>query len=345
MSVTDRLRDLSRLPLVVAPMAGGPSTPELVVAAAAGGAVGFLAGGYKTAADMAAEIARVRAATQGAFGVNLFVPGHTTSEPAALSSYVDLLQKEAADLGAEIGLPRWDDDGYDAKLDVLLADPPPLVSFTFGCPSTDAVRALQHAGALVVITVTTPDEAERAERAGADALCLQGSEAGAHRGSFTNDSGPAQDHSLVALLARVQGSSDRPLIAAGGLGGPDDVAAVLAAGASQVQLGTAFLRCTESGAHPLYKAALGDPRFTATAVTRAFSGRRARALVNDFVRAHQGAPAAYPEVNNATRPLRAAAQAAGDVQRMSLYAGEGFRAAQPRPAGEIIEHLASGVGR
>ena len=213
---------------------------------------------------MAAEIARVRAATPGAFGVNLFVPGHTTSEPAALSSYVGLLQKEATDLGAEIGPPRWDDDGYEAKLDVLLADPPPLVSFTFGCPSTDAVRALQHAGALVAITVTTPDEAVRAEQAGADALCLQGSEAGAHRGSFTNDTGPAQDHPLAALLARVRGSSDRPLIAAGGLGGPEDVAAVLAAGASQVQLGTAFLRCPESGAHPLYKAALGDPRFTAT---------------------------------------------------------------------------------
>ena len=147
MSATDRLRDLSRLPLVVAPMAGGPSTPELVVAAAAGGAVGFLAGGYKTAADMAAEIARVRAATPGAFGVNLFVPGHrTTRRRAALSSYVGLLQKEAVDLGAEIGPPRWDDDAYAAKLAVLLADPPPLVSFTFGCPSTDAVRALQARG-------------------------------------------------------------------------------------------------------------------------------------------------------------------------------------------------------
>ncbi len=326
-------------------MAGGPSTPALVIAAAEAGAVGFLAGGYKTAADLAAEIARVRAATPGAFGVNLFVPGQATRHPAALSSYVSLLQKEAVDLGTELGPPRWDDDAYDAKLAVLLADPPPLVSFTFGCPRTEAVRALQAGGALVAITVTTPDEAVLAERAGADALCLQGSEAGAHRGSFTNDTGPAEDHPLAALLARVRRSSERPLIAAGGLSGPDDVAAVLAAGASQAQLGTAFLRCPESGAHPLYKAALADPRFTATAITRAFSGRRARSLVNDFLRAHEGAPAAYPEVNNATRPLRAAAQAAGDAQRMSLYAGEGFRAAEPRPAGEIIERLASGVGR
>ncbi len=342
---TDRLRDLSRLPLVAAPMAGGPSTPALVIAAAEAGALGFLAGGYKTAVDMASEIARVRSATSEAFGVNLFVPGQATREPEALSAYVARLEKEAGDLGAKVGEARWDDDAYGAKLEVLLVDPPPVVSFTFGCPSTDAVKALQAAGALVAVTVTTPDEAVLAQRAGADCLCLQGAEAGAHRGSFTNDTGPAQDHPRAALLARVRGSSDLPLIAAGGLGSPHDVAAVLAAGATQAQLGTAFLRCTESGAHPLYKAALADPRFSSTAITRAFSGRRARSLVNDFMRAHEDAPAAYPEVNNATRPLRTAALAAGDVQRMSLYAGEGFRAAEQRSAGEIIERLASGIGR
>jgi len=324
-------------------MAGGPSTPALVIAAAEAGAVGFLAGGYKTAHQVAAEIALVRAASPGPFGVNLFVPGHATSEPAALSAYVGVLEKEAGDLDADLGAPNWDDDGYEAKLDVLLADPPPLVSFTFGCPSPEALTSLHAAGALVAITVTTPEEAAQAEQAGADCLCLQGSEAGAHRGSFTNDRGPAQDYRLAPLLASVRGSSALPLIAAGGLAGPDDVAAVLAAGATQAQLGTAFLRSTESGAHPLYKAALADPRFTDTAITRAFSGRRARSLVNEFVRTHEGAPAAYPEVNNVTRPLRAAALAAGDVQRMSLYAGAGYRAADERAAGEIIEHLASGI--
>jgi nitronate monooxygenase len=344
----DRLRDLSRFPLVVAPMAGGPSTPALVIAVADAGALGFLAGGYKTATDMASEIARVRSATSGAFGVNLFVPGQATREPLALSAYVALLSEEVAGvagLDAKVGTPSWDDDAYGSKLEVLLADPPPIVSFTFGCPSIDAVKALQAAGALVAITVTTLEEAVLAEQAGADCLCVQGAEAGAHRGSFTNDPGRAADYPLAALLAQVRESSDLPLIAAGGLGGPDDVAAVLVAGATQAQLGTAFLRCTESGAHPLYKAALADPRFSSTAITRAFSGRRARSLVNDFVRGHEGAPAAYPEVNNATRPLRAAAQAAGDVQRMSLYAGEGFRAAEQGPAAEIIERLASGVGR
>jgi nitronate monooxygenase len=118
---------------------------------------------------------------------------------------------------------------------------------------------------------------------------------------------------------------------------------VLAAGATMVQLGTAFLRCTESGAHPVYQAALADPRFTTTSITRAFSGRRARSLENEFMRAHEGAPAAYPNVNHVTRPLRAAAAAAGDPDHMSLYAGTGFRLAEVASAGDIVERLVAGL--
>jgi nitronate monooxygenase len=344
MTTAERLRTLCRLPLVVAPMAGGPTTPALVIAAAGAGAMGFLAAGYKSAADLAADVQAVRAAFTPVFGVNVFVPGEPTSEPAALTAYVDALQKEAGDLGVAVGPAQWDDDGYHAKLDTLLADPPPIVSFTFGSPTIDVVRALQAGGALVVITVTTPVEAAAAHTAGADCLCLQGAEAGAHRGSFANDDRPDQDYPLADLLTEVPKISDLPLIAAGGISGPGDVAATLAAGATAVQLGTAFLRSTESGAHLTYKAALADPRFSQTAITRAFSGRRARSVENAFLRAHEGAPAAYPEINHATRPLRAAAAAAGDADRMSLYAGTGFRSAEERPAAEIIERLAAGLG-
>ena len=195
------------------------------------------------------------------------------------------------------------------------------------------------------MTVTTLGEAVLARQAEVDALCLQGAEAGAHRGSFVNDDSPGQDVPLSTLLADVQRDCDLPLIAAGGITGPESVAAVLAAGATQVQLGTAFLRCAESGAHPLYKAALADPRFTSTTITRAFSGRRARSLVNGFMRAHDDAPPAYPEINHLTRPLRAAAAVAGDPDHMSLYAGQGFRRAQERSAGEIIEELVSSLRR
>jgi len=121
------------------------------------------------------------------------------------------------------------------------------------------------------------------------------------------------------------------------------VAHLLAAGATHVQVGTAFLRCPESGAHPVHKAALADPRFTRTAITRAFSGRRARSLDNEFMSAHGDAPAAYPEINNATRPLRAAAAGAGDPDHMSLYAGVHFQRAQAIPAGDVLRHLVSGL--
>ena len=334
-------------------MAGGPSTPGLVIAAAQAHAVGFLAAGYKSAAAMRAEIEAVRAATATPFGVNVFVPGTPASDPAEVSSYLRSLSADARELGAAagepaavrpaLGTPAWDDDHWDAKIADLLADPPPIVSFTFGCPAADLVSALREAGTSVWVTVTKPAEAAIAAAAGADCLCVQGPEAGAHRGTFTNAPTHADEDlssgGMSRLLARVRQVTDLPLVAAGGVMDSVAVAEALAAGAIAVQCGTAFLRCPESGAHPVHKAALADPRFGETAVTRAFSGRPARGLVNRFMRDHRDAPAAYPEVNNATRPLRAAAAAAGDADRMSLWAGAGYRAATTRPAAEVLDLL------
>jgi nitronate monooxygenase len=326
-----QLTDLLRGPVVVAPMAGGPSTPDLVIAAADAGALGFLAAGYKTPGAMAAEIGAVRAATAEPFGVNVFVPGTPYPDADALASYLSSLG-QADDA-------TWDDDAFDAKVAALLADPLPLVSFTFGCPAAEVISALREAGSAVMITVTSPAEAALAAAAGADALCVQGVEAGAHRGTFTNDDAPGRDYGLLSLIGEVAAVTGLPQVAAGGIMGPRQVRAALAAGAVAAQCGTAFLRSPESGAHPSYKAALADPRYTATTLTRAFSGRPARALVNQFVRDHADAPAAYPEINNATRPLRTAAATRGDTEGMSLYAGQGYRSAAEQPAGEIIERL------
>jgi nitronate monooxygenase len=339
------LRELSRLPLVVAPMAGGPSTVDLVVAGARAGALGFLAGGYKSATALAEEMAAVRAAGVDAFGVNLFVPGDPTADPGGLAAYIAQLEPDAAALGVALGDASWNDDGFPAKVDAVLAAPPAAVSFTFGIPSVDVLRALQAAGSAVLLTVTTPEEAVVALQAGPDALALQGAEAGAHRGSLVNADRPDQDRPLRALLAAVRRRTLVPLVAAGGVGGPEDVADLLTRGADMVGAGTAFLCCPESGAPVAQKEALGAGSFTRTAVTRAFSGRRARALVNAMVEEHPGAPAAYPEINNATRPLRAAAARAGDVHHMSLYAGTGFNRAEGRPAAEVVEWLVSGLPR
>jgi nitronate monooxygenase len=334
--------DVLRRPLVVAPMAGGPSTSDLVIAVAGAGALGFLAAGYQTPAAMAAEIAAVRAGTAEPFGVNVFVPSAPSADAEAIAGYLGSLRASAAAAGAPLGEATWDDDAFEEKIAALLADPPPVVSFTFGCPPPEVIAAVRQAGAVVAVTVTSPGEAAAAAAAGADALCVQGYEAGAHRGSF-GGAGPAgRDYGLLSLIGEIAAVTGLPQIAAGGIMGPRQVDAVLAAGAVAAQCGTAFLRCPESGAHPVYKAALADPRYTTTTLTRAFSGRWARGLVNQFIRRHTGAPAAYPEINNATRPLRAAAAARGDPEWMSLYAGQGFRAATGRPAGEIIERLGGG---
>jgi nitronate monooxygenase len=323
-------------------MAGGGSTVELVVAASGAGAFAFLAGGYLRAERLAADMAAVREAGVERFGVNLFVPGGPTSDPAGLAAYVASLGADAAAVGAELGEPAWDDDDYPRKIEAVLSEPPAVASFTFGIPEAAVVEALQRAGTLVVVTVTTPEEADLGLGVGPDALCLQGAEAGAHRGSLANDDRPDADRPVRALLAAVRRRTRAPLIAAGGVAGPADVADLLVRGADLVQAGTVFLRCPESGVPAAHKDALGDQALEATAVTRAFSGRRARALVNAMVRAHPEAPAAYPEINNATRPLRAAAGRAGDQQHMSLYAGTGFRGAEARPAAEVVERLVSG---
>jgi len=331
-----RFHELLRRPVIVAPMAGGSSTAELVIAAAGAGALGFLAAGYKTPAAMAAEMADVRAATAQPFGVNVLLPGTPYPDPAALDRYLGSLRT-----AGPLGDATWDDDGFGGKIAALLAEPPAVTSFTFGCPPAEVIRALQDAGSLVLVTVTSPAEAALAAGAGVDALCAQGYEAGAHRGTFANDDQPGRDYGLLSLIGEVARVTSLPQVAAGGIMDPRQVRAVIAAGAVAAQCGTAFLRCPESGAHPRYKAALTDPHYTATTLTRAFSGRLARELANQFIRDHQDAPAAYPEINNATRPLRAAAAADGDAERMSLWAGQGWRSATGQPAGEIIERLSA----
>ncbi|UPT59548.1 nitronate monooxygenase [Geobacillus thermoleovorans] len=328
------------IPIIQAPMAGGVSTPELAAAVSNAGGLGFLAGGYKTAEAMRKEIHKLRTLTDRPFGVNVFVPGDKTVDEKALERYRAVLESEAERLGASVGEPKWDDDDWEAKFDVLLEERVPVVSFTFGCPDKEVIAALQKAGSFVMVTVTSREEACMAAEAGANALCVQGEEAGGHRASFGNDPKKDETLALFPLLAQVRTAVRIPLVAAGGIMDGRGIAAALKAGASAVQLGTAFLRCPESGAHPLHKQALADPRFVETAVTRAFTGRPARGLVNRFMAEYRAmAPAAYPHVHHMTKPLRAAAAKAGDPEGMSLWAGTGYRLVRELPAAELVEEL------
>jgi nitronate monooxygenase len=215
------------------------------------------------------------------------------------------------------------------------------VSFTFGCPAPEIVSRLHEVGSQVVVTVTTPAEASMAADAGADAVAAQGIEAGGHQGTFLDDTAPDAGWGLLALVTAIRHQVQVPVIAAGGLMTGADVAAVVRAGAAAAQLGTALLRCPESGASEVHKSALTDPTFGETQITRAFSGRRARGLVNDFMRAHPDAPSAYPHINNATRALRRQSVARGDPHGTNLWAGQGFRLAQDRPAAEVVAAIGS----
>lgn len=330
------LTDLCRYPIVQAPMAGGASCPQLVTAVAEAGGLGFLAAGYKTADAVRREVREVRGATGGAFGVNLFMPQPALADPGVVAEYGHRLAGESASYDTPLGDPTGADtsDGYEAKVAVLLEEPVPVVSFTFGCPTRDTLDAFARAGTYTIVTVTTAEEARDAQWAGADAVCAQGIEAGGHQSTHEDD--PQADHTgigLLSLITQVRETVQMPVVAAGGMMRGAQIAAALTAGADAVQLGTAFLACPESGAHPLHKQALTNPLFVRTALTRAFSGRPARGLVNRFVRDHDPyAPAAYPQVHHLTSGLRKAAAKAGDAEAMALWAGQGHRMARELPA-------------
>jgi nitronate monooxygenase len=329
------LLDECRLPVVLAPLAGGPSTPELCAAVSEAGGLGFLAAGYLAAAEVAARIDRTRELTARPFGVNLFVPT-MGGDPAAVEAYARHLEPEARKAGVRLGEPRDDDDDWEAKLDVLTASPVPLVSFTFGCPPTDVFARLQRLGSEVWVTVTSLEEAHLALSGGADGLVVQGLEAGGHRGGFTDtDEGTG----LLALLQLIGSAVSLPLIAAGGIMTGAGLAAALTAGARAGAMGTAFLLCPEAGTSLVHRNAMEQPH--ATALTRAFTGRLARGMRNRFLDEHsEDAPSAYPQVHHLTAPLRAHGRSVGDGDLVNLWAGQAYPLAVAQPAGEVVRRVA-----
>jgi nitronate monooxygenase len=318
-------------------MGGGPSTPALAAAVSAAGGLGFLAAGYRTPEAVRDDIREVRELTDRPFGVNLFVPSPAAAEHHSIERYAEALRAEADRYGVALGEPRHDDDGFREKLTLLAEERVAVVSFTFGCPEDAVTRELHRAGSVVWPTVTTPAEAARAERAGADALVVQGVEAGGHRGSF-DDEVPGEI-GLLALLQLIAAEVNLPLVAAGGIATGRGVAAVLAAGAEAAALGTAFMLTPEAGTAPAHREAISSD--VETALTRAFTGRTARGVVNRFLREHDvEAPSAYPEIHHLTAPLRAAARDADDPDGFHLWAGQAHQLAETLPAGELLARLA-----
>ncbi len=329
------------VPIVLAPLAGGPSTPQLAAAVSNAGGLGFLGAGYLSTDVLGGQIKQARELTGGPLGVNLFVPG-SPARSEAVAEYAAAIATEARLAGVELGQARFDDDNWPAKLALLTADPPAVTSFTFGCPEPDVIAALQAAGSEVWVTVTTPAEAALATLAGADALVAQGSEAGGHRGSFTDD--PADDSGggfgLLSLLQLARNYTSLPLVAAGGISTGEGIAAVLAAGAAAAQLGTAFLRSPEAGTSQLQRTAVASS--TPTAMTRAFTGRLARGIRNQFLDEHSHhAPAAYPDIHHLTSPVRAAGRSSGNADLVNLWAGQTHELSRELPAADLVATLMS----
>jgi len=328
------------LPLMQAPLGGGPGTPELTAAASGAGCLGVVGAGYLDPPDVHSAVAQVKALTSRPFGVNLFLA--PPARPGDLSRTRERLSRIADELGLPAELPanpRALPDPME-QVEVAVSEQVPVVSFTFGCPAADHVQRLHRHDIVVMVTAGTVAEARLAEAAGADAVVAQGTEAGGHRGGWTG----AEPAGLVALTPAVVDAVRIPVVAAGGMMDGRGVAGALALGAGMAALGTAFLRTPEAGTNDAYRAALRSADGT-TVVTRAFSGKPARGLPNDYLVAFgpdDDLPE-FPLMHYLTRPLRSASAAAGSARGQSLWAGQGVAAGRDLPTAELVAALESEV--
>ena len=331
-------------PIIQAPLAGGGDTPALVAAVCAAGALGFIGAAYLTPTQIVEAARAVRARTARPFGINLFAP---LPAPALVPEPGPALAR-VAPFYAELGIPPPTlpaSGGYtfDEQLAVALDSGAAVFSFTFGMLPASAIEAIKGRGMCLIGTATTVEEAVSLAQAGVDAIVTQGSEAGGHRGTFatTFDSGMV---GTLALVPQVVDAVSVPVIASGGIMDGRGIAAALALGAAAVQMGTAFLTCDEAGIPEAYKEAILQAREHETRLTRAFSGRPARGIVNRFmteVERPDGAEAMlpFPLQNVLTQPLRQAAARQGRAELLSLWAGQGVRLARRQAAATLIARL------
>jgi nitronate monooxygenase len=332
-------------PILQAPLAGGGDTPELVAAVCNAGGLGFIGAAYLTPAQIAEAGRAVRGRTARAFGINLFAP---LPAPDSSKNPGPVLQR-LAPFFEELGLPAPSlasptAFSFSEQLAAALQTDAAVFSFTFGVLPADAIVAIKQRDMFLMGTATTVEEAIALEKTGVDAVVTQGSEAGGHRGTFAGDFSAGMI-GTISLVPQVVDAVGIPVIASGGIMDGRGIAAALALGASAVQLGTAFLTCDESGVPSAYQEAILHAREDQTRITRAFSGRPARGIVNRFMAEFDSREAAesilpFPSQNAVTRPLRTAAAKQGRAEFLSLWAGQGVRLARRQSAAELVTRLA-----
>lgn len=336
-------------PIVQAPMAGGGDTPALVAAVSGAGGMGSIGAAYLAPTKILEAAQAVRARTDKPFAINLFSP---TPAPGPVPTF-EPAQAQVAPFYAELGLPVPqapfpEGPAFVDQLAAALDSGAAAISFTFGLPPGDAIAAIKARGLLLFGTATTVGEARAWAAAGADAIIAQGSEAGGHRGSFAVDF-PDAMIGTMALVPQIADAVLLPVVASGGIMDGRGIAAALALGAVAVQMGTAFLTCDEAGVSDAYKAAILAAAEHETRLTRAFSGRPARGIVNRFMAAVEpqgmqppaeaGPVLPFPLQNALTRSLRTAAGQAGRAEFLSLWAGQGLGLARRQPAVALVARL------
>ncbi|OCA86956.1 NAD(P)H-dependent flavin oxidoreductase [Bacillus sp. FJAT-27986] len=328
-----------KYPILQAPMAG-VTTPELVSSVSNNNCLGSIGAGYLTADKTREFIHNVKKLTKHPFGINLFVPeNHELIEDKILktNSLLDQYRKELQIVKDDLSISTKSE--FDEQIEIVLKEKLKVCSFTFGIPSKEIVKELKKIGTVVIGTATNVKEAQIVESIGMDAVVVQGSEAGGHRGSFMN---PDSLIGLMSLIPQVVDNVSIPVIAAGGIMDGRGVTAALCLGAKAVQLGTAFLTTKESGAHPLHKKAILNASEEDVLLTRVFSGKTARGVNNKFMenmREYENELPAYPYQNTLTKEIRRVAIEQNNKEYMSLWSGQSPRLSREVSVKELIQSL------
>lgn len=338
-----------KYPIIQAPMAGGITTPELVAAVSNAGGLGVLAAGYLTPEVMRMEIRNIKQLTERPFAVNIF-----KAELAETDSRTAEVQGKYASFYEALAIHPGTGDFSSAdyskeQFQVLMEEEVPVVSTTFGLLSQEEYTAAKRNNQKVITMITNINEAKQAEKAGADIIVAQGSDAGGHRGTFQVADTDGSLVGTMSLVPQVADAVELPVVAAGGIMDGRGLAASMVLGAAGVQLGTRFLLAAESGTDEAYKQALLEADEDSTTITKSFSGRPARAVKNEFTKLHSEnniKPLKYPVQNNVTGEIRKAAKKQGNKEYLSLWSGQGIRMVKEgQSAEEIIKDIMEQAAR
>lgn len=332
-------------PIIQAPMAGGPTSPELVSAVSNAGGLGMVGAGYMSPEQLQIQIKTIRKLTDKPFGVNLFVPSTYSTNVDNLERAMALLQpiKDQYNITNQLTLPTFEQDckTFLEHINIIIEEKVPICSFTFGVPTQEVIKKLKESSVILIGTATTVQEAIINEQVGMDAVVVQGVEAGGHRGTFHHE----DKRGLVGLMSLIPQTADSiriPLIAAGGIMDGRGICAANILGALGVQMGTAFLVCEESGAHPLHKEAILLATEEQAVLTKAFSGKMARGINNSFIEIlnpYEDELPDYPIQNELTKTIRKASSSMGKKDCMSLWSGQSPRLAKRITVKELMERL------